>query len=638
MTSPPAPPLDRDTVLAVYLRNLEALYQREPDLAGSIEAIPFAALPAFEPTRDGCLTQRVRADDGAEIYLHSRYRAADEARQLVDTIPADAHPTFLVYGLGLGYVLAELERRFEQPVMIVVDDDLAQLKSALCATDLSAALRENRLFLLWNADRRGLYAKLNACNADILLGVQFLTLPHTRRVHVAFQQQMQAQLADYLAFARTQMITLIRNARVTFQNVANNLVHYVTNPGIDWLRERAAGYPAIIVAAGPSLARNIEQVLALRGQAVLIAVQTVLKLLHQLNCPPHFVTSLDFHEVSAEFFRGLSDPRDCVLVAEPKATWHVLDAYAGRKHLLHHPLSEVLLGEAAPSRAGLRGGATVAHLAFYLADYLGCDPIIFVGQDLSFAEGRFYLPGSPIERVWAPELNAFCTPEMKQWERIVRNRPILRSARDLHGRAVYTDDLLFSYAEQFQNDFATCRRRVIQASQGGLALRGMNVMTLADAAEQHCRRPLPDGLFAMPPAHAARGDRAAAATALRSRLAELDHVRKIATEMRALLERLTNLVERPAEFNQLIVRVDELRLGMMKYDRLYKTIVEVSARAELRRYGADRRIGRPEQETAATARQRLRRDIDFVDEFAASCAFIQGALPQALERLEAPQA
>ena len=36
-------------------------------------------------------------------------------------------------------------------------------------------------------------------------------------------------------------------------------------------------------------------------------------------------------------------------------------------------------------KARLPSGATVAHLAYYLAEHLGCDPIIFVGQDLGFS-------------------------------------------------------------------------------------------------------------------------------------------------------------------------------------------------------------------------------------------------------------
>ncbi|MCH7852500.1 MAG: NAD(P)-binding domain-containing protein, partial [Candidatus Marinimicrobia bacterium] len=42
--------------------------------------------------------------------------------------------------------------------------------------------------------------------------------------------------------------------------------------------------------------------------AVIIAVQTVYKLLRSMNLAPHFVTSLDFHEISEDFFLGFDDP------------------------------------------------------------------------------------------------------------------------------------------------------------------------------------------------------------------------------------------------------------------------------------------------------------------------------------------
>ena len=55
----------------------------------------------------------------------------------------------------------------------------------------------------------------------------------------------------------------------------------------------------------------------------------------------------------------------------------------------------------------LPAGATVAHLAFYLAVYLGCDPIIFVGQDLAYTGHVFYVPGVEIHQAWQSELNRF---------------------------------------------------------------------------------------------------------------------------------------------------------------------------------------------------------------------------------------
>lgn len=117
------------------------------------------------------------------------------------------------------------------------------------------------------------------------------------------------------------------------------------------------------------------------------------------------------------------------------------------------------------------------------------------------------------------------------------------------------------------------------------------------------------------------------------RLVEITRLKEIAVEMRGLLEKLAKLVERPAEFNRVVVRVDDLRTLIRKYDRTYKIVTGVSQLAELRRYSADRRIGEQEHETAEVARRRLRRDREFVESFIDGCEYLEGMLPQALERL-----
>jgi hypothetical protein len=616
-----------------YLVNLGVLYRRDPDLAARLDALPFTQAAQLEAARDGHATVRLTADDGREIYAHSRYRPLEEARRFVDTLPAPDNPTFFVSGLGIGYHLLELERRFDRPALIVAEDNLGLIKAALCLHDFSALISDGRLILLTCADNRVLHARLSACNADLMLGFHFVTLPHTRRCQVRFHEQMRRLLTDFVSFARMQMVTLLKTARVTFKNIAFNLPSYLEHPGVETLEDQAAGYPAIVVAAGPSLARNLDQLGPLRERAVIIAVQTVLRLLRALDLTPHFVTSLDFHEVSAEFFRGVDEVGDCILVAEPKATWHVLDMFGGGKRVLQHRFHEALLREHAPRRGGLRPGSTVAHLAFYLAQHLGCDPIIFVGQDLAFSEGMFYVPGSPIEKIWQPELNRFQTVEMKQWERVVRNRSILRNVKDIHGRDTYADDLLFTYREQFENDLSAAPQTVIQATEGGVPLAGTEVMSLREAARRYCTRPLPAGLFEERCDAAADALKAGACAALEARIAELRLVQKIAREMNGLLERLETLVDRPAEFNRVIVRVDALRTLIHKYDEMYRLVVDVSAMAELRRYTADRRLGTPGTETTETARRRLRRDRDFVDSFIDGCEFLERVLPEALDRL-----
>ena len=108
--------------------------------------------------------------------------------------------------------------------------------------------------------------------------------------------------------------------------------------------------------------------------------------------------------------------------------------------------------------------------------------------------------------------------------------------------------------------------------------------------------------------------------------------------MRGLLEKLAGLLDRPAEFNRVVVRVDDLRTAIRQYDRTYKMVVSVSQLAELRRYSADRRIGEHERETVEIAKRRLRRDSEFVGEFIDGCEYLEGVLPQARERLENAEA
>src|SRR5437588_12275468 len=142
------------------------------------------------------------------------------------------------------------------------------------------------------------------------------------------------------------------------------------------------------------------------------------------------------------------------------------------------------------AKVRLPAGATVAHLAYYLAEHLGCDPIIFVGQDLGFSDGLCYAPGTSYDDVWRPELSEFCTAEMKQWEQIVRDRHILRQIPDHQGRPMYTEERLFTYLQHFERDFGRTQTRIIDATEGGAQKRGATAMKLVDAIGQFCTRPL----------------------------------------------------------------------------------------------------------------------------------------------------
>src|SRR5690606_37456288 len=205
------------------------------------------------------------------------------------------------------------------------------------------------------------------------------------QLNPAYFEQSRAWVKELTAFASTSINTLVINGKRTAENIARNLDWYLKTPSLDRLKDQYAGKPAIIVSAGPSLRKNKHLLTDARGRAVIVAVQTMLQPLLEMGVEPNFVTSLDYHDICTRFFEKLPPSLSTHLVAEPKASPAIFSLFPGAVSLLGNDFADGLLRELNLQKARLRSGSTVAHLAFSLAEHLGCDPIIMVGQDLGFS-------------------------------------------------------------------------------------------------------------------------------------------------------------------------------------------------------------------------------------------------------------
>ncbi len=628
-------PLARDEI---YCRNMAALFRSDARLAQRIDEGADDESVIVEASRRGAPTVSVKAvDSQTPFYLHSRVDPEDEARRFAEKIEVGEDFCYIVGGFGLGHHLRALHTRLKGDAFIIVTEpNLRLLKTAMETVDLADLFVNERCIILTRADKGELQTRLEPHNTLMMMGAQFVAHPPSDRVAGEFQAAMRKLMADHMTFCRMSLVTLVANSRITCKNIAFNLPTYVSTPPIDVLRDRFKGHPGIIVSAGPSLRRNIDKLAELKGRAVICAVQTTFKTLLDRGIAPDFVTSLDYHEMSKRFFEGIRDFSETQLVAEPKATWHVIDNYHGRISLLDSAWARLCLGDALAGRAGLKSGATVAHLAFYLAVYMGCDPIVLVGQDLGYTDHVYYMPGVAMHDLWRPELNRFNTMEMREWERIVRTRKILMKVKDIHGQEIYTDEQLFTYLQQFEGDFTTVPGRVIDATEGGVRKANTRVMSLAQVAEQYCREKIPDERFRYreelkwhEPSRLSAGLRQ-----IQQRIEETDRMRETCEKMLPLLKELNTLVEQPAVFNRRIAEVDVLRLKIREQDRIYQMVSALAQHAELQRFSADRRLGLAELESADRARRQLDRDIRFVEAMLEGIGVLRQILEGSLKRFE----
>lgn len=472
-------------------RNLKAIEQRSPKAAAQIRAAaPSTAIEfGLAPTGDlfGIM------DGRALCSKRNPQREADAWAEKYD--PQDSG--FLgILGFGLGHHLKSLHNTHQnRSVLLCFEPDVELLRAVLERIDHSQWINESIFMLATDPnDAPTITQLITNAEAFVATGVELAAHPPSQRRLDDSANQFSSTLLNVVRSTRTHLITVLAHSGITLRNILMNTGTYASSVGITPLKDACKDRTAILIAAGPSLKRNLHLLEnpAIREQFVIIAVQTMLKPLLERGIKPHFITALDHHEISKRFYEGLTaqDVQGVRLIAEPKANAAIIEAFPGEILCTTEPQLDELLGEDLYKDMGqLPAGATVAHLNYYLARYMGCSNIILIGQDLGFTDGQYYASGASIHKVWSGELSEHRTLEMFEWERIARMKNLLRVKQDIHDRHIYTDEQMSTYIAQFENDFqsdthADSNLRIINATEGGVKIAYTEVMTLQDALKQ----------------------------------------------------------------------------------------------------------------------------------------------------------
>ncbi len=559
---------------APALANLPALWRSNPQLAARVEVM----CDNFAPAKS----------DAVDLPLVDR----DSLAVLTGTLALASHAWHATGG-GDGAA-----------VIIYHAPDERTLATSLAASDVADVLASPRVRLfVGKPDGSDIDARL--APFPLMLSAGLTQLDDVDPTFAAAVERLAER-------AKTNIVTAVEYGRRTCDNLIGNLRRYVAGDGVGSLKGACAGRPAVLVSAGPSLRRNVEQLKAAKGQFVIVAVQTALKPLLAAGVEPDFICSIDHSEISTRFMEGLPDNLTTRMVAEPKASPAVLDVWArdtSRKvTLLGNDFADGLLREMSLDHARLPASATVAHLAFELIGYLGCSTCILVGQDLGFSDGLAYTPGTGYDDAWRPETGRFCTYEMKQWEHIARDRASLLRVEDWRGNTTYTERRLATYLSQFETMFAASPMRVIDATEGGVAKANSEAMRLADAlAEARPGGNLP--AFASD-AEQDRWD--AAATCLKKRISEAEQIVAIVDATVPLLQ---SIAERPGEastVNTAVAEIDRLRKPFATerdLDRTYGLCASMTQQTERDRVLADLRIKIAGMDEVEVRRHSARRDL-----------------------------
>lgn len=606
-------------VAASFLeKNLAALGERNADVAAKLREIDPAPDVLFSSAADGCTV----VERGGRA-LCSRHRPLDEADRLVASLDLLDRAVFVMLGFGAGHHVRRLaERTGRVGLLVVLETDLPLLRAVLEQVDHSAWLKQALVVWITDAGDRGTLArKLEGAEAIIAQGVEYVEHPSSRPRLAEDIRRFTAAFGEMVLAAKTTLVTTLVRSVDTVRNFVLNVDHYVGGEGIMPLRDAAIGRLAVIVSAGPSLRRNLHLLKQphVRERCVIVAVQTMLKPLLDQGIRPHFVTALDYHEISRRFYEGL-DPNllhDVTLLADPKVHPAVIDAYPGPVRCCAGPFLDQLLSEMRRDMGELPPGATVAHLSLYLARFLGCNPIALIGQDLGFTDGLYYTPGTAIHDVWSTELNPFNTIEMMEWQRIVRHRRHLSKLRDVHGKSIYTDMQMVTYLQQFERDFAKFGEEgltIIDATEGGVLKQHCVARALRQVLEEHAsteREPMPP--LPLPPRDLDRQRLQQAARRLEQVRRETASIRQASLDAMPLLEQMLRDQDDLRQMERHFTKMDRHRAVIERHFATFSLLNNINQLGVFKRLKADRRLHLLAQ-LGPVERQRgqLERDLDNV--------------------------
>lgn len=438
---------------------------------------------------------------------------------------------YIVDGFGMGEYVKELYETIcgDPSAIVIMEPDLRLLRTAFKTKELLSLLASPSVQILTSRSRVQVAEQLAMFGDRITREIKVCPLPFAPR-HTAWKNDVLRIITEIADGARTGITTQLVNSEVTCKNLLGNAKRYWANRGLNDLKDHYKDQPAILVAAGPSLEDQFDLLLEYKNNAVFIVVPTVLKTFFRRGFHPQFVTSLDYHSKSARFLDGLTAGQT-ELIAEPKVNPAVLESWNGPLRLLSSEWLASLMPGFRLDHDPLPCGATVAHLSFYFAQYLGCSPIILVGHDLAFTPGtdgepRYYPDFIFEDHPWKEECRNRADPqryplsiisniksknrktqEEKEFDKFIRckkktdpgiawdvylstiTKSILPNSAVPSKGEVYTDEQMTTYLHHFEAVWEACDN-AIDCTGGGAYREGIKRRKLSTVLKKYCSKPM----------------------------------------------------------------------------------------------------------------------------------------------------
>ncbi len=403
--------------------------------------------------------------DGSDLRMNSEYDPDYEAQRWCEKFKfINRRTTVLFFGFGAGYHLRALIRKMRPDTMFYVFEPQESLFSFICGfIDIVDLINDSRVSLFVNEKQRGLY--VNSAMMDVVTfnseteGIktpfyvedkQFLDSCEAVSGIMSGQRNYQRERGRASLRCRIYAWTHMRDAAILR----------------DLRAVLPADIPAVIVSAGPSLSKNVDVLKRIKGHAFIMCSDRALGVLDAHGIEPDVVLSAE--PVKDPSFLKYKVADNIPLLCSMQANSEAQELFRGRCiyfHALHY--ENELFGERVEADLeGLDLGGNVSGACFVACEKLGIKTIILIGQDMAYLDGKHH----------ADDLESGGDDAKKS--KIVELPGAL-------GGTVISCGMWREFRDFFERRIKlNPELHVIDATEGGALIRGSEVKTLEEVADE----------------------------------------------------------------------------------------------------------------------------------------------------------
>ncbi|SEP70776.1 Uncharacterized conserved protein [Ectothiorhodospira magna] len=458
---------------SIFEKNIAAINKRNPNFLKKIDLDEISDDLFSVEGKRGALTLKAR-DSSGEYYLHSPYDPVREMNQLIDREFSSEEKIFkearffIVMGIGLGYCLDALLPRLKkgQKVILVEPRD-SDFIFALKTRDFSEFIENDAISIVVQKDPGVAAAHVShlICST-IQRSWKLLLHPVMMRRNFDFSKQFVLKLRGNLFGIMTGMNTEIGLSHLFASNVIENIPDIVRSPGVNSFINAWRDKPVIVIAAGPSLDKQIPLLKKYNDKILMISVGAAWRNLSSEGVQPHILAAVDPQDISQTAFNGL-ECKGNWLLADTATNRGVVGGFKGKKIFSNsYEKLEGFLTHVCEKKGVLGSGGSVAHITFNFALKMGANPIIMVGQDLAYTDNLTHTKGHVHRKVVTVDDEAFEVPGYYGGK--------LKTSIQMDTFRIYFEDLIKIHPES----------RVINATEGGAKIEGTEQMPLAEVMEK----------------------------------------------------------------------------------------------------------------------------------------------------------